>query len=246
MAGLKGAHLVSLEDLGETVTLEQLCLPHVNANHTHRVSLFRDKKERSTTMPLVLYAAFKLKYLIQHGKKADYIGSKTDIHKCFRHLLADIQQMIRVNGLEKEVMVSKTFHEILFQHIINDSPLVISDVSQLRLNVDRNRAHTVSGNNYPSLSIPGYVCRWMLAKNGLSTESSYDDINVEVKRLAQTVYSAALDGNDSSLWQPVAGFSRRVQNQLFWKAFKATFTDAQLEMALINPVIEKNKPPHQD
>lgn len=227
---------MALSELGDTVTLEQLCLPLVNAEHKHRVSLFRNEKECGTTMPLVLYSAFKLKFLVQHGEKSDFPRSDDSVHESLRYLLSDIHATARAHELEEDVMVSKTFHEIIFQHIMNDKPFMVAGVGQLQLNVTRNKAHTVSGNNCPSCSIPGYVCQWLLEKNGLAPNSSYVDINSEVKRLAKSVYSP-LEKYDRALWQPKASFSRRVQNQLFWKAFKTVFTASQLEIPLINPGI---------
>ena len=59
--------LVALSELGDTVTLEQLCLPLVNADTSIGVS--RSEMKRMWYHDAVsVVMAFKLKFLVQHGK----------------------------------------------------------------------------------------------------------------------------------------------------------------------------------
>lgn len=61
--------LVLMTDLGSKVTLADIANPLVNAEHSVRVPFFKDKREQGTTIPLILFSALKVKYLLSMGKK---------------------------------------------------------------------------------------------------------------------------------------------------------------------------------
>lgn len=221
--------LTNLSDYKEKVTLSILASPLLNAENMHRVAMFRKNKECGTTIPLILYQAFKLKFMSNFELKSETETLNSELGLILRNLLSDIQALGERS--ESPVLISKTFQEIIFRHIIWNEPMVIRSKEQLLINNKRNRAHTVSGNQYPSCSIPSYLCRWLLEKDGLNTLSEFRSINSYVKRVSMSVHGD-LSGYAEEEWKPIASFSRRVQNEIFMRAFKTVFSDDYLNVGL--------------
>lgn len=210
-------------------TLKSFSEPKIGVENRLRISMFRNKKESGTTMPAVLFYALKLKLMISEKYEEEPVGMNKDLKSILRNLLSDIQTMA---GDKKGVLVGKTFQEIVFRHIVWSEPLLIRDTSQLVPNDVKNRAHTVSGNYSPTCSIPSYLCRWLLEKDGLNTDCNFVQINSYVKRISRNVdvYLSKVEGHD---WKSEASFSSRVQNHLFLEAFSTVFNDEQLSKSFI-------------
>jgi len=82
--------LVLITDMGPKVTLADIANPLVNAEHSVRIPFFKDKREQGTTIPLILFSALKVKYLLSMGKEEedDSLDSKTVAR--IRDILNDI------------------------------------------------------------------------------------------------------------------------------------------------------------
>jgi hypothetical protein len=225
--------LTNASDCHEYLSLSVIASPLLNIKHMHRVPLFKDKKECGTTMPFVLYVGFKLRYI------ESLLASKMDvpenidsaIHETLRRLLSDIFNMTNKCGLSGETMISKTFQEKIFRHVVWGESMVITE-ADLLANNGVNGAHTVSGSRCPSCTIPGFLCRWLLEKDGLNVASPFVGINSYVKRVGREVVELMQGVDDDSV---KGGFSRRVQNRLMLQAFESSMSKKLLGMPIANP-----------
>ncbi len=228
--------LTAASECEHNITIEMMASPLLNINHMLRVPLCREGKECGTTMPLVLYTGLKLSYMNSRNVEKDNDNVDPELRVILRQLLSNIYAVAQREGVTKEVMVSKTFQSKVFNFIVFSEPLMVSSKDDLLLKSKRNKAHTVSGSNCPSCTVPSYVCQWLLRRDGLNEESSYQSINSYVKRIAREVYEP-LKVYEHDDWHSSASFSRRVQNRLFLLAFQTSFSPEQLVTPIINPAI---------
>ena len=225
--------LTELSECEETITISALSSPLLNADHKHRVTLFREGKECGTTIPLVLLAGLKLRFMEQMGLKDETSYVDQEVHLLLRKLLSDIHQLAKTQKDQDNILISKTFQEIIFRYVVWDTPLLIESENQLLENNKTNRSHTVSGNIHPSCSIPSYLCRWMLEKDGLNPSTPFRQINSYAKRVAGDVYDKLM-AYDQKEWKKKASFSRRVQSRLMWQAFERSMSPETLSFPLLN------------
>lgn len=212
----------------ESPSLETLSSPLLNMDNRLRLAMFRNKKECGTTIPSILYYALKLKFIVTENHDEEPKSLDKELKGILRNLLSDIQTFAADRD---DVLISKTFQEIIFRHIVWGDPLMIRSESDLIPNDKKNRAHTVSGSQCPSCSIPAYLCRWLLEKDGLNVNSDFVQINSYVKRVAKDVHGS-LSGYNESKWKKETSFSRRVHNQIFYSAFSGVFKKSELTRGL--------------
>lgn len=229
--------LTELEDCGEYINLSVLSSPLMNAENMHRVSLFRQGKECGTTIPIVLYHGFKLRYIEAMGLEEEPEGVDAQVHQTLRQLLSDVQSMVKQSNKE-DVLTSKTYQEIIFRYVVWGEPLIIESEEQLLINNKDERSHTVSGTRCPSCSLSSYLCRWILEKDDLNPKGSFLQVNSYVKKIAREAYAPLADYPEKN-WKSKTSFSRRVQNALFIKAFKGSMSPELFEMPFLNPAFNK-------
>lgn len=232
--------LVLITDMGSKVTLADIANPLVNAEHSVRIPFFKDKREQGTTIPLILFSALKVKYLLSMGKdeEDDSLDSKTVAR--IRDILNDIYglKMSVLSESEAEsVLVAKTVQEVVFNHLVYGGSLAVRDVDDLIFENAQNKAHTISGNGSPSFSLPPYLCRYRLKEERLNVKSPFNAINPLMKAIAKEVFSG-LKAFDKDEWAPLASFSRRVHNYITYEALcRHGFSQVELETKINNPGI---------
>jgi len=233
--------LVLITDMGPKVTLADIANPLVNAEHSVRIPFFKDKREQGTTIPLILFSALKVKYLLSMGKEEedDSLDSKTVAR--IRDILNDIYglKMSVLSESEAEsVLVAKTVQEVVFNHLVYGGSLAVRDVDDLIFENAQNKAHTISGNGSPSFSLPPYLCRYRLKEERLNVKSPFNAINPLMKAIAKEVFSG-LKAFDKDEWAPLASFSRRVHNYITYEALcRNCFSQVELETKINNPGID--------
>jgi hypothetical protein len=227
--------LTEAKDCESHMLLSAFSSPLLNINNVHRVALFKDGKECGTTMSMLLFQGLKAKYLSDIDMVAESEETGAELQKALRNLLSSVHNLAQRSGQKENVMIAKTFQEKVFRHVIWSEPMTVSDESDLLMNEKKNSAHTVSDNLSPSSTIPSYLCRWVLEKDGLNPASPFKNINSYVKRVGREVFEE-LRNYEESAWRPRASFSRRLQNVLMMKAFETALPRCALEIQLKNPV----------
>jgi uncharacterized protein (UPF0297 family) len=229
--------LTNAADCGDLITMDALASPLLNLEHTHRVPLFKNKKECGTTMPLVLFAGLKLKYLSECEADKERDDTDSEIQHFLRVLLANIYNTLEDAGANpSDYLVAKTLQRVVFRHIVWGEPLYIETVDEVLLNTKRNRVHTVADNLSPSTTIPGFLCEWVLEKNKLNGDAPLKHVNNDIKAISRDVYSI-LKAYPNDAWKPVGSFSRRVQNTLMLQAFREAMTVSDFVRPIKNPAL---------
>tara|TARA_Y100001956_G_scaffold82637_1_gene104478 strand:+ start:1097 stop:1819 length:723 start_codon:yes stop_codon:yes gene_type:complete len=237
----QASKLVLITDLGPKVTLADIANPMVNVEHSVRVPFFKDKREQGTTIPLILFAALKVKALVSMGKSEEVedLDSKTIAR--IRDLLNDIHGL-KVSVLSEEdaenVLVAKTVQEVVFNHLVYGGSLAVRSVDDLLFEDSQNKAHTISGNGSPSFSLPPYLCRYRLKEERLNVKSPFNAINPLMKAIAKEVFSG-LKNHDKDDWAPLGSFSRRVHNYITYEALcRHGFSQDELKTKINNPGLD--------
>lgn len=213
--------LTSLTDIGECaehITFKALASPLMSMDNTYRLALLKDGKERGTTLPFLLFVAIKAKLMHEKGLKKEPLDRS--IEKQARSVLSGLLSSIHdfADDADEKVLVSRTLHEMMFRSLVWQEPLLIRSDEQLLRNIKRNHSHTVSRyHDVPSTSLPPYLCRWMLEKDGLNPDTRFTSINSALKAFVSGVYEP-LSIYDRSAWEKKTTFSRRAQNALTYKA----------------------------
>lgn len=226
--------LKDLKDCGDLITISALGSPLMNAENMHRIALFRKGKECGTTIPLILYHGFKLRYIESLEMSSEPEGIDAVVHQTLRQLLSDVHAIASSEKDSDEILVSKSFQEILFRYIVWKEPLMVKSGESLLRNDKVDRSHTVSGTRCPSCSLSSYLCRWILEKDNLNPKGSFLQINSYVKKLAREIFIHLKDYPEKS-WKKKTSFSRRVQNAIFLVAFEKSMSKELFSMPLKNP-----------
>lgn len=212
--------LVDIKKLKGQMTLGAIFSPLLNVEQTFRVPLFFDKKERSAMMPKCLFMAMKAKValdgdmvLVEDDKRI-----QKDTFRILRDVMIDIEYVAGDDG-EGDVSLSKTFQEKIFRHLVWGEPLGINPKKDLVRSVSEDKAHTVTMRKTPSFTIPSYLCRWVLEKDGLNPKTPFSEVNSYLKLTAEDVYEQ-LSPYPIKDWRKIASFSRRVQNTIIKHALE--------------------------
>lgn len=214
--------LTDIKECEEHISFRALASPLLNMENSYRLALLKNGKECGTTMPLLLFVAVKAKLMSERGLKKEPLDKSIEkqARKTLATLLSDIHEF--ANETDKKVLVSRTLHEIVFRFLAWKEPLLIRGHEQLLENKKSNHSHTVTRyHDAPSTSIPPYLCRWMLEKDGLNPNMSFDSVNSSLRSFINDVY-APLSTYDRKSWEQRATFSRRAQNALTYKALIKT------------------------
>ena len=212
--------LTDIEKFQEHISFEEFMAPLMNVNHTFRLPLQFDGKERSAMMPAGLFLAMKIKLSLDMGvDPLDKPGAiKKDTLRLLRDVMIDIEYAMEDDG-EGDISLSKTFQEKVFRHLVWGEPLQIDPQRDLIRSVSANLVHTVTMRKTPSFTIPSYLCRWVLESEGLPDDTPFTQINSYLKLIAMDVHDD-LKAYDRKKWKSVASFSRRVQNIVMLDALK--------------------------
>ncbi len=215
--------LTSLSECESRLTIEALSSPLLNAPMSHRINLFRNKKECGTTIPAILYQALKLRYLIDMEEDEETLDTHNDVQEVLRHLLSDVYAHMESKGLTaKTVMVAKTVQKKIFSHLVYKDPLVIEE-EDLVIKSKRNGMYTVADNIAPSGTIHSFLAVWMLKSAKLNPDSDFKHINASARRFSREVFYK-LEPFERDDW---GKFSARLQRALFMKAFSEVFSEEQ-------------------
>jgi hypothetical protein len=228
--------LTPLSSCKKFVTINVFASPLINAKHSHRVPLYKEKKECGTTMPEVLLAGLKLRLLADESMSSEDLAGNTDrqVHQYLRHLLTSIHYAIEDYEGDEKISASKTFQNKVFRHIVWKEPLVLDGEKDLIFDNKVNLAHTVTMTRTPTFTIPSYLCKWILEKDGLNPDTKFNHVNPFLKRMAYEVFEP-LHHIPAPKWQKMASFSRRIQNRILFTAFKNSMSSENLNLPLLNP-----------
>lgn len=213
--------ITALTDISECephITFKALASPLMNMNNSYRLALLKDGKECGTTLPYLLFVAVKAKLMHEKGIRKEPLENTIEkqARKVLSSLLSDIHEF--ASETDDKVLVSRTLHEIIFRFLVWREPLLIRDTEQLLRNTKKNLSHTISRyKDVPSTSLPPYLCRWMLEKEGLNPDMKFTSVNSALKAFAAGIYEP-LAMYDRKSWEKKTTFSRRAQNALTYKA----------------------------
>ena len=223
-------------EIPKAVTLALIADPLLNIDHNKRVPLTLNKQQCGTFIPLVLYMGMKLRYLTEQNLTEEpQEGVDKIIQASLRQVLLEIRRGAKdVNG----AYYGKTLQEKVFRHLVYNEPLSISSSLDILTEDDNNKAHTVShgkiqGEN-PSFTVPCYLCRYMLEKEGLNRYAEFTVINPSLKLYAKKVFATMKEAGSNE--QNTSGsFSRRVQNSITLEALKSVFSDEEMCTLMKHP-----------
>lgn len=230
-------HLTEANQLPRKVTISMIADPLLNIDHNQRVPLTLDKKQCGTFIPLVLFIGMKLRYLCENNLEEE---PEDGVDRIIQASLRQILMEIRKAGdrSASSVYYGKTLQEKVFRHLVFNEPLKVDGSEDLLTSSKKNKAHTVSngtvqGEN-PSFTVPCYLCRYLLEKEGLNPGSDFNAVNPALKRYAKDVYSK-IKQEDKDTLNNAATFSRRVQNAITLDAFKDVFGEVDIEIPVKHP-----------
>jgi hypothetical protein len=232
--------LLNAKKAGARLTLNQLASPLiVNLEHIHRVTLFLNKKQCGTTMPLVLYSALKVRYMSELGiVKEDSSMVEKGLNEALRRLLTDIHLLAEeLNTETKKISIANSLQEIVFRHVVWDDVLQATAdnvVDKSR----KNKAHTITFNQDSSVTVHAYLCRWVLEKNGLNKDMDYKHTNPYIREVIESLLPR-IAGESETRLKTGGSFSRRVQNAIMMLAFSDTMTSDENEILILNPAIAR-------
>lgn len=226
--------LTKAKNLPPLIRIADIASPLIDMTHSHRVTLFRDGKECGTTIPYILFAAFKALHLreLEMGEEPQGKLIEKEVQGILRHVLYDIHKLASSIGDDK-VMVGKTLQQKLFNHIVYGEDLMPIKKEELVINVKSNHSHTLSSATMPSFTLPTFLCRWVFWKDGISVDTDIIHANAYLKRVAANVFGK-IEGLSEKTVRKSGGFSRRVQNQLFLMAFERSENAEILSITLAN------------
>lgn len=220
---------ISASEIGRKTTLLEIADPLLNIDHNHRITLTLDKKQCGTVIPVVLFMAMKLKYVVENNFDEETPDTAKKVTTRIRQILLEIR---RSATTQEHAYYGKTLQEKLFRYLIVNSPLEFTKDSLLT-DEKQNKAHTISNsvNKTPSFTVPCYICRHLLESEGLNPKSNFNAINPTLKDEAKTVFDTirAAGGNDD------VSFSRRIQNRITLLALNKVFGEETLSTPLIHP-----------
>lgn len=222
--------------LGKMVTLIEIADPRLNIDHNQRVTLTLDKKQCGTIIPLILFMGLKLRYLVENNLTSDPGNIDKVIHGLLRQTLMEIRREGETE--DQTVYYGKTLQEKVFKYLVFNTPLFLENKTDILTGGKENKVHTVSNGSVqgenPSFTVPCYLCRYFLKKDGLHPDTPFVNINPSLKMQAKETYSV-LKMFPKSEWENVASFSRRVHNRITLNALRRVFSEDELSTPLKHP-----------
>lgn len=224
-------------DLPAKISLLTAADPLLNIDNNTRVTLTIDRKQCGTIVPMVLYMAMKLRVIISQGLTEEPAeGVDKIVQSSLRQTLMEIRRASQETS--RNVYYGKTLQEKMFKHLVFNEPLSLISTSDLLFDESKNKAHTVSngtvqGEN-PSFTVPCYLCRFLLEKEGLHPDTEFVKINPTLKRYAKGTF-AKLKPFPKTQWENQATFSRRVQNEMTVDVLRKAFSEEELNYLMKHP-----------